>query len=312
MMLPWQVAPRSTHLTAGTNQQQQLDQALTLIRDHLDAQRLALPKVGVILGSGLSSVLTACLAPDNPQRRAISLPYEQIPGFPNQASKTGVSGHASTFFSGISPESNVPVAVFSGRIHGYEGYCPWQVSFPVRILANLGVRVLIVTNASGGIRRDLPAGALVQITDHLNLTGQNPLTGLSFEQPNDRFVDMKQAYDPHLATLAHQVASSQNIALYRGVYAGLSGPTYETPAEVRMLAGLGGDIVGMSTVHEVITARQVGLNVLGLSCVSNPAACEGQPALNHADVVAAGKQAGSNLSRLIAGIIEALAATLSE
>jgi purine-nucleoside phosphorylase len=311
-MLPWQVAPRPTHLSAGSNEQLQLDQAVTLIRDHLDAQRLALPKVGVILGSGLSRVLTACLALDNPHPQAISLPYAQIPGFPLQASKPGVSGHAATFFSGISPESNVPVAVFSGRIHGYEGYSPWHVSFPVRILASLGVRVLIVTNASGGIRSDLPAGALVQITDHLNLTGQNPLTGLSLEQPNDRFVDMTQAYHPQLASLAHQVASGQNITLYRGIYAGLSGPTYETPAEVRMLASLGADIVGMSTVHEVITARQVGLHVLGLSCVSNPAACEGQPALNHADVVAAGKQAGTDLSRLIAGMLKELAPTLAE
>ena len=198
------------------------------------------------------------------------------------------------------------VIVLAGRAHLYEGFSAAEVAFPVRVLGGLGVRTVVVTNAAGGIREDWPVGQLTLITDHINLQGESPLTGKHDERWGVRFPDMSAAYSVRLREVARRAADAEGIPLGEGVYAGVRGPNYETPAEIRYLRTMGSDMVGMSTVCEVIAARQMGLNVLGLSVISNLAAGLGAEPLSHQEVLAAGEGAGKNLAALLTGMMPTL------
>lgn len=247
--------------------------------------------LGLILGSGLGPYA------DSFQSR-VTIPYEEVPHMP----VSSVEGHAGAFVFGT--VHGVSAIAMQGRVHGYEGHSPARVAFPVRVLWHLGVRTLIVTNASGGIDPALAPGSLVCITDHINMTGGNPLTGVNDERFGDRFPDMSTVWTPRLIDLAEQCAQQEDVQLGRGVYAGVSGPTYETPAEVKMLRTLGGDIVGMSTVFEAIAASHMGMALLGVSCVTNHAAGVGEEALDHADVQRVAARAHKHFRALIDRIVE--------
>jgi purine-nucleoside phosphorylase len=235
--------------------------------------RLALgePAVAIILGSGLGGLATRL-------RNARSLPYREIPGF---AAPT-VDGHAGVVAAG--ELAGREVLVLSGRFHMYEGHAPASTGFPVRVARALGATTLLVSNAAGGIRRTLRPGDLMVINDHINLSWANPLAG-ALVAGDARFPDMSSPYDPVLRALLHQSARSLGESLQDGVYAGLAGPSYETPAEVRMLERLGADAVGMSTVPEVIVARAIGIRVAGVSCITNIAAGLSLRKIEHADVL---------------------------
>jgi len=243
------------------------------------------PVVGVVLGSGLGALADRL-------EGAVSIPYEEIPEFP----AASVAGHAGRLLVGAL--GSVPVAVMQGRVHAYEGWSAEDLTFGVRLLAATGVRALLLTNAAGAVNPDLAPGDLVRITDHLNLTGLNPLTGPNDDRIGPRFPDMSQAYDPQLGALLEASAGRLGIALGAGVYAGLAGPSYETPAEIRMLRTLGADLVGMSTVLEVIAARHAGVRVAAVSVVTNLAAGLTARPLSHADVLAAGERARDRVTRL--------------
>jgi purine-nucleoside phosphorylase len=242
------------------------------------------PSVGLILGSGLGEFASTV--------GGTEVPFASLPGFPRPT----VAGHAGLFKLGST------VAVMAGRIHYYEGHAIDDVVLPVFLLHRLGVRTLILTNAAGGVNRSYAPGELVLISDHVNFMGINPLRGPNPDR-GPRFPDMSAAYDPKLRALA-KAASSE--PLKEGVYAGFSGPSYETPAEIRMLAAVGVDLVGMSTVPEAIAASYLGMRVLGISCVTNMAAGILPQPLDHAEVIARGKEAGPRFIRLLQGIIERL------
>jgi len=255
------------------------------------------PKIAVVLGSGLGAFARAL-------ERAVSIPYASIPHFRT----VSVPGHRGDLVIGTL--QGVPLMAFAGRPHLYEGYSPEEVAFPVRLAARLGVKVLIVTNAAGGVNTNFRAGELMVITDHINLTGANPLTGLHDPSLGDRFVDMSEAYDLELIDIAEKAARKHGVAIRRGVYLGLAGPSYETPAEIRMARTLGADAVGMSTVLEVITARQMKLRVLGLSCISNMAAGVSKRKLDHAEVLQAGETANAAITDLLAAVVKEAAPLL--
>jgi purine-nucleoside phosphorylase len=225
------------------------------------------------------------------------VPFEEIPHFP----KSTVEGHSGRLLMGS--VERVPVAVMQGRVHGYEGYSPHQVTFPMRVLGLLGVNAAIVTNAAGGIRTDLKQGQLVAISDHINLTGQNPLVGPNDERFGLRFFDMSEAYSKRLRGYALSAAQSLGIELAEGVYIGLSGPSFETPAEIRAFRTMGADLVGMSTVQEVIVARHMGIEVLGISCVTNMAAGVLDQPLDHLEVLETGERVKGEFSRLLAEVV---------
>jgi purine-nucleoside phosphorylase len=248
------------------------------------------PRVGLVLGSGLGA-FTEGFA----ERRAIG--YAALPGFVAPR----VEGHQGELVAGR--VRGVPVACLSGRVHLYEGHSPGQVVFGVRVLAELGCRAVLLTNAAGGIRAGLHPGALLLVRDHVNLTGRNPLVGPA-EPGLPRFPDMSSAYDPVLLEHARAAARAEGLAIDEGVYAGLLGPSYETPAEIRMLATLGADAVGMSTVLETIALRHRGVRVGAVSVITNLAAGLGDTPLDHAEVQAAGSAARDRLSRLLSGWIE--------
>jgi purine-nucleoside phosphorylase len=194
-----------------------------------------------------------------------------------------------------------------GRVHGYEGYTPQQVVFPTRVLRRLGAKTMIVTNASGGIREGLKQGDLVLLSDHINFTGSNPLTGRNDSRFGPRFFDMTEAYSRRLRALAQHAAATEGITMPEGVYLALGGPNYETPAEIRALRTLGGDLVGMSTVHEVIAARHLGMEVVGISCVTNLAAGLVEREIDHEEVIATGHRVAERLGRLLSRLIPLLA-----
>jgi len=248
-----------------------LSYAAAYVRGKTDAR----PDVGVVLGSGLGAFAERL-------ENATAIPYADIMGFP----VSRVAGHAGKLVVGElhGPHGTAVVAAMQGRVHLYEGWSPDDVTFGVRVLGGLGVRALLLTNAAGGIDPALAPGDLVRITDHLNLTGQSPLIGENDERLGPRFPDMSAAWDPGLGALLDASAAAVGVKLGRGVYAGLLGPSYETPAEVRMLRTLGADLVGMSTVVEAIAARHAGLKIAGLSVVSNLAAGLAPTRLSHADV----------------------------
>lgn len=247
--------------------------------------------MGIVLGSGLSDV----------RRRldvTFKVPYADVPGM----AEVTVAGHEGALYFGRL--SGVPVVCASGRVHLYEGHPPAAVVHTVRIMATLGIEVAILTNAAGGIRRDLGPGSLMLIADHLNLTGKSPLLGQNARGP--RFPDMSEAYDRALRTLAQRVALQQNISLTSGVYAGVLGPSYETPAEIDMLERLGASAVGMSTVLETLALRHLGVRVLGLSCVTNHAAGRSLATLDHREVAEVALRSSAAFSGLLEGVVAEL------
>lgn len=252
------------------------------------------PDVGIILGSGLGTFADSLAD-------AIVIPYGEIPGFP----VSSVPGHAGRLVIGRLGDS--VVVAMQGRVHFYEGYAPWQVAFPARVLCRLGIRALVVTNAAGGIRRDLAPGDLMRITDQLNLSGMNPLVGPNDARLGPRFPDMSTAYDPALGALLDDVATRLGTELKAGVYCCLSGPTYETPAEIRMLRVLGADAVGMSTVPEVIAAAHMGVPVVGVSCITNFAAGIGDKPLSHEEVAEVAAQVTDKFVGLLGTFLPELA-----
>jgi purine-nucleoside phosphorylase len=258
------------------------------------------PRVAVVLGSGLGAVA-------NHVTESIQIPYREIPHFPQST----VEGHSGRMVAGRI--GGAPVIVMQGRVHYYEGYTPEQVTFPMRVLGALGIDAVILTNAAGGIDDSYELGQLVAITDHINMMGWNPMVG-----PNDprlarkrnaglRFFDMSEAYSQRLRTLAVQAARDEGITIGEGVYLAVSGPSFETPAEIRAFRTLGATLVGMSTVPETIVARHMGIEVLGISCVTNKAAgLSGRP-LSHEEVF----ETGRLVERRLSGMIEKLVVWIS-
>ena len=250
------------------------------------------PRVAIVLGSGLAGVADAVGAP-------VRIPYKDIPGFP----EPGAPGHKGELVGGTL--EGVPVLVQSGRFHLYEGHAPDVAALPTRVFAKLGVTTLVVTNAAGGIRHTFRPPTLMLIADHINLMFRNPLVG-PVADGDERFPDMSDPYDPRLRALAHEVAQAEHIPLEEGVYAALLGPSFETPAEIRMLERIGADAVGMSTVPEVIAARARGIRCLGFSSITNVAAGLSAEKLSHVEVLEAGKQVAGQLERLIRGVLARL------
>jgi purine-nucleoside phosphorylase len=254
------------------------------------------PKIGIILGSGLGAFASQV-------ERATTIPYATIPNFPQST----VEGHSGNLILGYI--AGVPVAVMQGRVHAYEGYTMEEVTFPTRVLGLLGARTLIVTNAAGGIDPSYRPGTLVVITDHINLTGTNaalgpnePRFGMT-EGSGQRFFDMSTAYAKPLLKIAHEAASAQGFELPEGVYLAVLGPSFETPAEIRAFRTLGATLVGMSTVHEVIVARHMGLELLGISLVTNSAAGVSEETIDHEDVMEIGRQVEGRFTGLLTAII---------
>ena len=249
--------------------------------------------VALVLGSGLGDFA-------NGFDDARLVPYADIPHMP----ASGVSGHAGNLVAGL--KGGQRVVAMQGRSHLDEGKTASEVVFGVRLMASLGAGTLIVTNAAGGIAPDLAAGDLMAIEDQLNLTGTSSLVGPNEERLGPRFLDMTRAYDPALIDRARSVAGSLGFELRRGVYAGLLGPAYETPAEVRMLGTLGADAVGMSTVLEVLAARHMGLRVLGISCISNLAAGIAEGSLSHEEVKETAGRVRERFEKLLTGVLESM------
>jgi purine-nucleoside phosphorylase len=243
------------------------------------------PTVAIVLGSGLGGLCSSI-------GDAVRIPFATIAGFP----ETSIPGHEGAVIVGTL--GGRVVVALSGRFHMYEGHSAALAAFPVRVFNALGVHELFVSNAAGGISPKLAAGDLMAISDHLNLTGTNPLVGAQ-EEGEIRFPDMTDAYDPRLRRLLRDTAESLGISLREGVYAGLLGPSYETPSEVRMLRVLGADAVGMSTVPEVITARALGMRVVGVSCITNAAAGLTGSALSHAEVLDTTARTSETFERLV-------------
>jgi purine-nucleoside phosphorylase len=251
------------------------------------------PKLGLILGSGLGVLADEI---ENP----VKIPYNQIPDFPVST----VEGHAGQLVFGLL--NGVEVVAMQGRFHYYEGYSFDKVTFPVRVMKELGVDTLIVTNAAGGVNESYVPGDLMIITDHINFTGNNPLIGPNDSRLGARFPDMSEAYSKDLRSTAKEIASCLNIDVKEGVYVGFSGPTYETPAEIRMVRTLGGDAVGMSTVAEVIVAQHGGLKVLGISCITNMAAGILDQPLSHVEVIETTEKVKANFLRYIKEIVKSI------
>jgi purine-nucleoside phosphorylase len=243
------------------------------------------PRVAIVLGSGLGSFAETV-------ERPVAIAYDQIPYFPRPT----VEGHSGRMLAGTI--AGTPVAVMQGRVHAYEGYSPEEVTFPIRVLGRLGITTLIITNAAGGIRLDLKHGQLVLISDHINFSGRNPVSGANDERLGPRFFDMTEAYSKRLRLLAHSAAE-----LEEGVYLCLSGPSFETPAEIRAFRGWGADMVGMSTVQEVIVARHMGMEVLGISCVTNMAAGILDQPINHQEVMETGARVQAQLTSLLVALL---------
>jgi purine-nucleoside phosphorylase len=252
------------------------------------------PKVGIILGSGLGDFAEGLA-------KKVVIPYAELPHFPHSS----VPGHAGRLVLG--EVGGAPIVAMQGRVHAYEGYSPAQVAFPARVLCALGIHSLVVTNAAGGVNLDFKPGDLMVITDHLNLSGYNPLVGPNDDRMGPRFPDMTTAYPTALQ--AQLLSSAQNVGveLKQGVYAVLAGPSYETPAEIRMLRTLGADAVGMSTVPEVIAARHMGVQVAGISCITNLAAGIGNKPLTHEEVAETANQVKHIFRRLLENFLPIVA-----
>ena len=274
--------PRESGLAKGIFEQ--AEEAAASIRERIAVA----PRVAIVLGSGLGSFADRIEQPT-------VIAYTEIPHFPRPT----VEGHSGRLVVGTIADT--PVAVMQGRVHGFEGYPPAEVTFPIRVLGRLGIATLVVTNAAGGIRLDLKQGQLVLLSDHINLTGRNPVSGKNDERLGPRFFDMTEAYSKRLRLLAHSAAE-----LSEGVYLAVSGPSFETPAEIKAFRTLGADLVGMSTVQEVIVARHMGIEVLGISCVTNMAAGILDQAINHQEVMETGASVQMQLTNLLTALLPAL------
>lgn len=252
------------------------------------------PKVGLVLGSGLGAFADSL-------SDAIGVPFAEIPNFP---ASTAI-GHAGRMVVGQA--GSVPVAAMQGRVHCYEGYSAQQVTFPIRVFGRMGIRAVILTNAAGGINLSYSQGALVLIRDHINLQGVNPLAGANDDRFGIRFPDMTRAYAPQYRKMAREEAKKLDIELYEGIYAALFGPSYETPAEIEYLRRIGADLVGMSTVAEVIAARHMNLKVLAISCVTNMAAGILDQPLSHEEVMETGERVKGKFEALLRAVLPRVA-----
>ena len=248
------------------------------------------PDVALVAGSGLSVDLGVPIAGPEPLADWLPFPVLSVPGHRHEVELLELPGGRRVLY-------------FRGRIHGYQGYTPADVVFPIRFAALLGTKTLVMTNAAGGVRPEWPAGTLAAVSDQLNLTGGNPLSGDPPAAWGARFPDMLDAFDPGMRELAGRRARDLGFELQEGVYAGLNGPSYETPAEVRMLRILGADLVGMSTVHEIVAARHLGMKCLVLSLVANPGAGVTDAPLHHEEVLEAGRAAASRVKSLLAALL---------
>jgi purine-nucleoside phosphorylase len=264
-------------------------------KEFLESILPARPKIAVILGSGLGAFADELTG-------AISIPYSDIPDWP----RSTAIGHAGRLIAG--KINGIDVVVLSGRVHLYEGYTAQQVSFPIRVLGLLGVQSMIVTNAAGGIGSHLGRGGVVLISDHINLQGANPLIGPNDEALGARFPDMTEAYSKAYRATALKIAHDLGFTLQEGVYAALTGPNYETPAEIRYLRTIGADLVGMSTVPEVIVANHMGIKVLGISVVTNLAAGISKEKLSHKEVLETGEQVRGMLVQFLKAVLPRLGA----
>ena len=265
--------------------------AASVLREHLDGRE---PRAALVLGSALGPFAEAVTD-------SVTVPFDEIPHLRSPTAQ----GHAGRFVAGS--VRNLPVLVMSGRLHAYEGWSLEDVTFPIRVMAALGIETVVLTNAAGGVDLSLAAGDLMVIEDHLNLTGIHPLTGPNDERLGPRFPDMTNAYDPELREMFYVAAAKIGLTLRGGVYAGLSGPSYETPAEVRMLRAVGAHAVGMSTVHEAIVARHSGLRLAGISCITNAAAGEASSPLSHTEVIDTALRSAGAFQALLEGFCEKLA-----
>jgi purine-nucleoside phosphorylase len=271
---------------------EQIDQAANAIRERTSYK----PRVGLVLGSGLNGLAESV-------QNAVTIPYSDLPNWPVST----VQGHAGRLV--IGELEGQTVFVMQGRVHFYEGYSMSQITLPMRVMLRLGLEMMFVTNAAGGVNPDFVPGDVMLITDHLNLigmTGANPLMGPNIDELGPRFPDMSQAYDRNLMSLARQVASNENIPLREGVYCALSGPSFEGPADLRFFRLAGTDAVGMSTVPEVIVARHGGMRVLGLSGISNKANLDGSSVTTHEEVIEAGKLITPKIEKIVCGVLRAL------
>jgi purine-nucleoside phosphorylase len=278
-----------------------LDAAVDAIKQRAPAGFV--PRVGVVLGSGLGAFGDVVVK--NAANNGAKIPYGDI-GLPSSA----IVGHAGNLCLGTvaGPSGSVPVACMQGRVHGYEGHAPDKVVFAVRALARWGCKTLVLTNAAGGVNPALEPGDLMLIADHLNLMGWNPLSGPNDDALGARFVDMSVAYDKDLRALAHQAAAKAGVTLREGVYCALSGPSYETPAEVRMLRGFGADAVGMSTVPEVLALRHLGARVVAISCITNKGAGLSQGLLDHKEVQEVADRTRAAFVSVLEGLVQAAGA----
>jgi purine-nucleoside phosphorylase len=258
------------------------------------ARTALVPEIGIVLGSGLGGLADGLESP-------VSIPFAELPGWPAATAP----GHVGRLLLG--QLAGRPVVMLQGRFHLYEGNDPGLVVQPVLLFRALGARVVILTNAAGGLDRSFGPGTLMVMRDHINLTGRNPLIGPNADALGERFTDLTEAWSPRLRERLHAAGVAEGVPLAEGVYIGLLGPNYETPAEVRMLAGLGGHAVGMSTVLECIAARWVGLEVCGVSLVTNAGAGYTGVALTHEEVLASGAEAGPRLARVIRRFVADLA-----
>jgi len=256
------------------------------------------PRIAIVLGSGLGAFAEQL-------QNATAVPYSDLPHFPQST----VVGHSGRLVVGSF--ENVPLAVMQGRVHAYEGYTSEEVVFPIRVLARMGVTQVILTNAAGGINPAFRQGQLVLIADHINLTGRNPIVGPHDDRFGARFFDLSEAYSARLRRLAHQAGHALDMRLDEGVYCSVLGPSFETPAEIRAFATLGADLIGMSTVQETIAARQMGIEVLGISCVTNLAAGLQEEPLSHEEVLETGRAVESLLAGLLARLVPLMQGTES-
>ena len=255
-------------------------------------------KIGVVLGSGLGAFADSL-------GHTLRLSYNEIPEFP-AATAAGHAGELVIGTLGANGQGTVDLAVMSGRFHLYEGYTPQQVTSGIRLFRALGVDRVVLTNAAGGINLNFAQGALVLISDHINLQGMNPLVGRNDDQLGPRFPDMTEAYSPALREVARNTADELEITLREGVYAGVLGPSYETPAEIRFLKAIGADLVGMSTVAETIAANHMGMDVLGISCVTNLAAGLSGEKLSHEDVLDIANRVSGTFLKLLRALLPKL------
>ena len=275
-----------TEQVASTGLYERAEHAARIIR----SRTTETPRVAIVLGSGLGGFADDF---DEP----VGIPYEEIPGF----ARSTAEGHAGRLV--IGKIDQVPLVAMQGRVHFYEGYSLEQVTFPIRAFKLLGIKTLILTNAAGGVNVQLTQGALMVLSDHLNLMGDNPLRGPNDSRFGPRFPDLTSAYSPELQEIAVEEAKALGIEIRRGIYAALAGPSYETPAEIHLLRSLGADAVGMSTVPEVIVARQMNIEVLGISCITNMAAGISDQPINHEEVMATGDRVRETFTQLLRRVV---------